>query len=170
MTANYISSITVDQVIDALQSFMQPFMQGGLVVRGQTNRVALPSSPCAVLTELFQDDLDIPYQNYDGNVGITTISGPTKIDIQIDFYGTAAGELCKVIKSVFRSQWAYDQFPANIRPLYTDQGRQAPLITGEEQYESRWILTASLQYNPIVTVPQQSADVLSVASTVDIDL
>ena len=170
MTANYISSITVDQVIDALQSFMQPFMQGGLIVRGQTNRVALPSSPCAVLTELFQDDLDIPYQNYDGNVGITTINGPTRIDIQIDFYGTSAGELCKVIKSAFRSQWAYDQFPSNIRPLYTDQGRQAPLITGEEQYESRWTLTASMQYNPTVTLPQQSADELSVAGTVDIDL
>jgi len=170
MTANYISSITVDQVIDALQSFMQPFMQGGLVVRGQTNRVALPSSPCAVLTELFQDDLDIPYMNYDGNAGTTTISGPTKIDIQIDFYGISAGELCRVIKSAFRSQWAYDQFPANIRPLYTDQGRQAPLITGEEQYETRWILTASLQYNPTVSLPQQSADQLAVAATVDVDL
>jgi hypothetical protein len=108
--------------------------------------------------------------NYDGNAGTTTIAAPTKIDIQIDFYGIKAGELCKAVKSAFRSQWAYGQFPANIRPLYTDQGRQAPLITGEEQYESRWILTASLQYNPTVTLPQQSADELAVAATVDVDL
>ena len=38
-----------------------------------------------------------------------------------------------------------------------------PLVTGEEQYDERWILTASLQYNPIVTIPQQSADALSVS-------
>jgi len=43
------------------------------------------------------------------------------------------------------------------------------LVTGEEQYERRWALTMSLQYNPIVIVPQQSAEVLSMNILNDVD-
>jgi hypothetical protein len=34
-------------------------------------------------------------------------------------------------------------------------------MTGEEQYEVRWVLTTSLQYNAVIIVPQQSADALA---------
>jgi hypothetical protein len=51
--------------------------------------------------------------------------------------------------------------PANIQPLYADNPTQMPLIDGEAQYEQRWKLTASLQYNPIVTVSQDFADTLT---------
>ena len=162
----YTSSITVDQVIDALAAFLAPFMPGAQIVRGQVNRVALPSNPCAVLTEILQVDLSVPHTDYqppvdpDVDDGTATIYGPTRIDVQIDFYGAQAGEFCKTVKTAFRSHWGFAHFPANIKPLYTSDGIQAPLVTGEQQYERRWTLTASLQYNPIVTVPQDFADVL----------
>ena len=44
--------------------------------------------------------------------------------------------------------------------FYCSDGMQSPLVTGEQQWEGRWTLTASLQYNPVVTVPQDFADVL----------
>jgi hypothetical protein len=56
-----------------------------------------------------------------------------------------------------------------IAPLYCDDGQEVPLVTGEEQYERRWALTMSLQYNPIVIVPQQSAEVLSMNILNDVD-
>lgn len=163
---NYVSSITVDQVIDALAAFLAPFMPGASIVRGQVNRVALPSNPCAVLTEILQVDLSVPHTDYQPPtdpapaIGTATIKGPTRIDVQIDFYGVQAGEFCKAVKTAFRSHWGFAHFPANIKPLYTSDAMQSPLTTGEQQYESRWTLTASLQYNPIVTVPQDFADVL----------
>jgi hypothetical protein len=46
--------------------------------------------------------------------------------------------------------------------LYCSDGHQMPLTTGEQQYETRWTLTASLQYNPTVSIPQQSANTLAV--------
>jgi hypothetical protein len=162
----YTASITVDQVIEALAAFMAPFVPGGQIVRGQVNRVALPANPCAVLTELLQVDLSVPHADYQPPVdpapaqGTTTIYGPSRIDVQIDFYGAQAGEFCKTVKTAFRSHWGFSNFPAGIKPLYTSDGMQTPLTTGEQQYESRWTLTASLQYNPIVTVPQDFADVL----------
>ena len=156
----YTSSINVDQVIDALADFLAPFVPGAQVVRAQVNRVAMPSNPGVVLTEMLQVDLSVPATEYQPDAGTATIEGPTRVDIQIDFYGEQAGEFCKTVKTAFRSHWGFAHFPANIKPLYTSDGIQSPLTTGEQQYESRWTLTASLQYNPIVTVPQDFADVL----------
>lgn len=151
-------------------------MPGAQIVRGQVNRVALPPNPCAVLTELLQVDLSVPATDYqppvdpDVDDGTATIKGPTRIDVQIDFYGAQAGEFCKTVKAAFRSQWGFAHFPANIKPLYTSDGIQAPLVTGEQQYESRWTLTASLQYNPIITVPQDFADSLAPAKLLPADV
>ena len=154
------SSITVDQVIDALADFLAPFVPAAQIVRAQVNRVAMPPNPCVVLTEMLQVDLSVPATDSQPDDGTATVAGPTRIDVQIDFYGAQASEFCKTVKTAFRSHWGFAHFPANIKPLYTSDGIQAPLVTGEQQYESRWTLTASLQYNPIVTVPQDFADVL----------
>ena len=165
----YTSSITVDNVIAALGAFLTPFVPGASIVRAQGNRVSMPSNPCVILTELFQDDLSVPATDYRPDDDAADIEGPTQIDIQIDFYGVQAGEFCKTFKTAFRSHWAYTHFPTGIKPLYTSKGVQSPLITGEQQYESRWTLTASMQYNPVVTVPQDFADTLAV-TTIPSDL
>lgn len=166
----YTSSITVDQVIDALAAFLAPFMPGAQIVRGQVNRVALPSNPCAVLTEILQVDLSVPATDYQPLTDTATIYGPSRIDVQIDFYGAQAGEFCKTIKTAFRSHWGFAHFPANVKPLYTSDGVQSPLLTGEQQYESRWTLTASMQYNPTVTVPQEFADEVYLTSVIPADV
>lgn len=175
---NYVSSITVDQVIDALKVFLLPFIPNGAakIVRGQSNRTPMPAAPCVVLTELLQVDLSVPRTDYQPPtapipaIGTATIHGPARIDVQVDFYGLAAGEYCKSAQMAFRSFWGAAQFPANIKPLYTSDGVQSPLITGEEQYEARWTLTASMQYNPVVTVPQEFADELGVHETIAADV
>ena len=152
---DYQSSITVDRVIEVLAAFVTPFIEGGQVVRAQVNRVPQPTPPCAVLTELNQIDLTVPHTDYDDTKAI--VGNSTKINVQIDFYGDKAGDYCKTVKNAFRSQWGYSNFPIDVKPLYTDDGIQAPLITGEQQYASRWILTVAMQYNPTVQMPQQSA-------------
>jgi hypothetical protein len=45
---------------------------------------------------------------------------------------------------------------------------QAALVNGEEQYEERWIVGANLQYNPVVSTPQQFADTLE-ATLINVD-
>lgn len=161
----YTSSVTVDNVIAALGAFLTPFVPEASIVRAQGNRVAMPSNPCVILTELLQVDLSVPTTDYLPASSAADIRGPSRIDVQIDFYGVQAGEFCKTVKTAFRSHWAYTHFPAAIKPLYTSDGVQSPLITGEQQYESRWTLTASMQYNPVVTVPQDFADTLALSVT-----
>lgn len=168
----YSASISIDDVINALVVFLTPFIaaDGGQCVRAQVNRVPMPANPCCVLTELLLVDLSVPSMQYQPQANSATISGPSRIDVQIDFYGDKASEYCKAAKSAFRSQWGFSQFPANIKPLYTSDGVQSPLVTGEQQYASRWTMTASMQYNPIVTVPQDFADALSATVELPVDL
>lgn len=167
---DYVSSIAVDSVIDALKAFLTPFLPNtAQIVRGQVNRVPQPTSPCVVLTEISEIDLCVPYIEYQPSVQTATIHGPTQIGVQIDFYGEASGDYCKAFKAAFRSEWAFSVFPSNIKPLYASDGMQGPLITGEQQYEGRWTVTASIQYNPVVTLPQASATQLAMndVSTAD---
>ena len=169
---NYIASISVDQVIDALKVFLLPFIPDGAnkIVRGQVNRVAQPADPCVVLTELLEVDLSVPRSDYQPDDSTATLHGPTRIDVQLDFYGELSSDYCKAVKSAFRTMWGCTQFPSNIQPLYTSDGVQSPMVSGEAQWQSRWTLTVSLQYNPVMTVPQDFADVLSVLKTVAADV
>ena len=161
---DFIPSIAVDDVIESLGAFIQPFMNGGQVVRAQVNRTPMPNEPCAVLTELLSVDLSIPYQDN------LTLNSSTRIDVQIDFYGPLASEQSRAVQTAFRTGYGFDTFPFNVKPLYTSDGVQAPLVTGEQQWESRWTLTVSMQYNPVVTVPQQSATTATVNIVSAVDL
>jgi hypothetical protein len=165
---NYVSSITVDQVIVALANFLQPFVNPSEIIRAQTNRVPMPPDPCVVLTELLQVDIETPQSIYN-TVDAVNFVNPKKIDIQIDFYGDGSGDRCAAIKTVFRTAYAADQFPDGIKPLFCSDGIQSPLITGEQQWESRWTLTATLQYNPETSVPQEFANELTTNLLVDVD-
>lgn len=165
----YTTSITVDNVIDALADFLQPFVDGAHIVRAQANRVPMPSLPCVVLTELFHVDLRVPSQNYDVLNDEVDLSASNRLDIQVDFYGESAGDYCRSVETAFRTMWGFDHFPAGIKPLYTSDGIQSPLVSGEQQYVPRWTLTVSMQYNPVVAVPQQFADALA-ATTIAADV
>lgn len=158
----YLADITVDAVIKALKTFLTPFVPGAQIIRGQANRVAPPPSPFVALTEILQVPLETPVVSNNPAAAQSTYMGPTRIDIQVDFYGAQAGDYCKALNNVFRTSYAASQFPANIQPLYCSDGHQGPLITAEQQYESRWTLTATLQYNPSVIVPQDYAQALAV--------
>jgi hypothetical protein len=164
----YTPSLAIDDVIDALGSFIQLFVGTAEVIRAEVNRVAPPAGPFVELTEILSVDLETPHVWNDTVAQTSAIKGPARIDIQVDFYGPSAGDWCKAVKGTFRTSYAASQFPANIQPLYCSDGIQSPLITGEEQYEVRWTITCSLQYSPIVTVPQQSATALSVNEIEDI--
>ena len=156
----YVPSIAIDSVFDAIGTFLQPFVTPAQVIRAQVNRVAMPQGDFVELTEISNVDLEYPRQWYDTTNLQRDIIGPKRLAIQADFYGDSAGDWCAVVKTAWRTAWAVSQFPYGIAPLYCDDGSESPLITGEEQYKRRWTMMLQLQYNPILVVPQQSANVL----------
>ncbi len=167
--AQYVASILVDSVIESLGAFIQPFVGTGVqIIRAEVNRVAPPDGPFVELTELMQTDLEYPREWYDTVNLQTNILGPKRLAVQADFYGPQSGDWCACVKMAFRSAYGAAQFPAGISPLYTDDGHQAPLITGEEQYLRRWALTMQLQYNPAVVIDSQAANTLKMNIVEDV--
>jgi hypothetical protein len=89
----------------------------------------------------------------------------SQISIQIDCYGPTSGDRATVISTLLRDEYACDQFAASgvdMQPLYASDAKQMPLIDGEQQYEERWTFEAVLQFNPVITTPQQSANALTI--------
>lgn len=163
-------SITIDNVIAALADFLEPLMPAGTqIVRAQTNRVAMPPPPCVVLTEMGQYDLSTTRATYDINTG-ANFHRSTRIDFQLDFYDGKAGEMCNTAKTLLRSTYGPENFPEGIKPLYCSDGIQSPLITGEEQYEARWTVTVSMQYNPVINVAAEQFDTVGETSVIAADL
>ena len=121
----------------------------------------MPAPACIVLTELLQVALEVPSLTFNDTLQQSDVKSPTRIDIQIDLYGPDAGNQCMAIAGVFRTEYTASVFPDGIKPLYTSDGVQSPLITGEQQWASRWMLTASMQYNPELSIPAQSSNTAS---------
>lgn len=155
--------MSVDAAIAGLADFLQPLMPPGTtIVRAQANRVPQPPAPCIVLTELLQVQLETTSATYRGGDAQTDYLQPKRLDVQMDFYDGDAASMCTIAQTLLRSNYATSSpaWPDGVKPLYCNEGLQSPLITGEQQYESRWTLTVSLQYNAPVTVSQDYFDVV----------
>lgn len=154
--------IVDQQVFGALRAFLLAVLPSGTeVVQGQDNRVAMPLGGFVTMNNAGQTRLTTNVSTYAPTAGTKSVLTETKYDIQLDFYGPASQSWAALTQALFRDAFATDSMPANIQPLYADNPTQMPLIDGEAQYEQRWKLTASLQYNPIVTVSQDFADTLT---------
>lgn len=163
--------MTVDAAIVAIADFLTPFMPLGTeIIRGQTNDVPPPSSPFIELTEILQTQLSTTrIKNIPSNDTASYLM-PARLDIQMDFYGKEAGDMCRIAQTMLRSLYAVEKFPDGIKPLYCNEGIQAPLITGERQFETRWSLTLSLQYNAPTVIDQEFFDQVGQTGVIPADI
>jgi len=165
---------TISDVCVDLIAFIQSVLGSSVpVVRGLGNRVPMPSPASAgfvVITPIYQARLAYNEDTYTIPQGIPpasptqlSVQMSTRIDIQIDCYGPNSGSWAAMLAALWKDEYACNLMH-NCQPLYADDARMIPLIDAEAQYEERWSLTASAQYNPVVTPAQTFGD------TADIDL
>lgn len=137
------------------------------VIQETVNRTAMPPAVpgfvtmqavylARLRTNLESEDLTDP------DPTAMAIEKGTQIDVQLDFYGADSQAYAEIISTLWRSSKACDALAPTCQPLYADEATMVPLIDGEEEYEQRWLLRATLQYNPVVTAPQQYADAAAV--------
>ena len=137
--------------------FFNAFLPAGTeVVQAQDNRVSMPQGGFIAMNNVGMDRLSFNIDQYQSIAQGKTILTPTMYSMQLDFYGPNSQVWAMQTMALFRDEFATNIFPPNIQPLYADNPAQIPLIDGESQYEQRWKLVASLQYNPILSTIQQS--------------
>lgn len=110
----------------------------------------------------------IPAQNVVSETiqaGVMESMQETQFTVQLDIHGPNSADNSQIITTLFRDGYAADMFSAtgfDIAPLYANDPKQLPFLNGEQQIEQRWVVELVLQANPVVSVPQQFADAVSV--------
>ncbi len=154
---------TNDALFIALREFILSIVAGVEVVQGLGNGVAMPEGPFVCLTASGQRRLATNESTYDGLTEERSVKQSTEYSIQVDCYGPESGNHATAITMMLRDAYACDMLaPHGCQPLYSSDPTQSALVNGEENYEQRWMLTAVLQFNPVITVVQQFADALDV--------
>jgi len=152
-----ILDINDQDVFRAMVTFFKSFLPATVeVVQAQDNRVPMPKTGFVAMNNTGMDRISFNVDSYQPVPQGKTILTPTRYSMQLDFYGPESQTWAMQTVALFRDEYATQIFPSNIQPLYADDPVQIPLIDGESQYEQRWKLVASLQYNPILSTTQQS--------------
>lgn len=166
-----VSAATISVTESMLYTALRTFLLGLVscpVLQSQQNRVAMPTGNFILMTSLMTPALStdrvafVPGQSNPGN---ETHSRSMRWDVQLDCYGPSAADMAALIATTFKTDYATRQFALaaiELQPLYANDPRQMTIIDSEQQYEPRWIIELALQYNPVVTLPQDYAMSLSV--------
>jgi hypothetical protein len=150
-------------VFTVLGQFLEQTLPGGVeVVQGQDNYVPPPNATdYVVMWPIRRSRLSTNHVEYDPAVEAAgrAISAPTDAVIQLDFHGVNCADNTQIFTTLFRDPFATGFFEGSgYTPLYCDDGQQLPFLTGEKQFENRWVLYAHLQATPTVSTTQQFAD------------
>lgn len=166
-------AVTVTPSLSDVYAQMRAFLRalvvptGTEVIRGQSNRTPQPKGDHVLMQDVALTKLTTNIESYTADT--LTIRAETQMRMQLDFYGLPAGEQALAASTLLRSSTAVVSLQPVCTPLHADDAFQSPLVTAEQQYLQRWTLEVFLQWNPIVTLPQQSADTLS-AILVNVDV
>jgi len=163
---SFTVSITDSDVFTALRTFLLTVTSNALaVIQGLDNRVPMPTGGFILMQGITRERLATNIDSYTldlgGNNDSKSMTQKINYGIQIDVYSDTAADYATVISTAFRDMYAYDVFPANIKPLYCDDPKQLQFTNGEMQYEKRYMMMMYLQYDPTVTTPAQLATELS---------
>jgi len=157
-------SVTETQLYTALRSLLLSLLSCP-VIQTQQNRAAMPTGAFCAMTSLGTYGLSTDKPAYSPTSGSESHTRATRWDVQLDFYGPNATDNANLIATMVKSDYACTQLASaaiEIQPLYANDPRQMSIVNAEQQYEKRWIVEASFQFNPVISVPQDFANSLTV--------
>lgn len=167
-------NITLTDLYTKVRAFIRDQIGDVEVVQGLGNEVPTPPGAFVCMTAVFQGRLSTNISTYIDEYPLPDpvqekrIELKQRVDLQLDFYGPDSQAWATTIEALWRDEKGCEGLAPTCQPLYADEARMIPLITGEEQYLERWSLTGTLQYNPIIALPQEFAGTLEV-DLIDVD-
>jgi hypothetical protein len=159
---------TFEDLYTRLRAFVVDVVPVGVaVIQGLGNRVASPSPLIGyvAMTANLISPHRTPVESWDRDnldPDAIAIEQGTLVRVQLDCYGPASADWAVMLAATIRTEYACRLLAPVTVPLYADDPTQAPLIDSEAAYESRWIVGARLQYNPVVSTPMEFADTAEV--------
>jgi hypothetical protein len=140
------------------------------ILRGQQNRVPMPDIPFVLMTTVGtprrigtnKDSTEAVI--VDGAlVGFTAAVGADfEYAVQADFYSPQAEAWAMAAELLWRDAIGFAAMPPGMKPLYSEDRRQVPLVGAENQWVQRWTMTLYLDYQPTWTQPCEAATAITV--------
>jgi hypothetical protein len=174
-----VSGFAVTPVLGAVYAALVPFiatvtgLPAANIVLGIPNRAAMPSPGFISIQALHRHRLRTNIHGpvavgAPGQPGTLNIEEGVELTLQIDCYSEpvadaaaqTAEDWATMLSATLRDEYGCDQLAPTVTPLFADDAQMIPLVAGEEQYEERWALEARFQYDPVTTIPQESAAAL----------
>lgn len=162
---------TLSQTEDAIMEAVRTFLLSVLptpsppVVQAQANRVPEPKAAnYIVMTPMSRLRLATNVETWDfADTDPATIVAKhsTEFKVQLDIHGELGSDWAQIIATVIQGDYAFENMPEGVKPLYATDGHQIPFLNGEHQYESRWAVTLAFQVAPIVSTAMQFAATLT---------
>lgn len=164
---SYTVSITESQIFTALRAWIIASI-GDQVVQGFTNRVSSPKGAFVEMSGLVKTNLSTNMRQFTSPVNPATVGvqqNQKSIDytIQLDVYGAGSSDIATILDVAYAAEttWAFfNNLVPGLAPLYMEDPKQSPIVTGEQQYDQRWTLVAHVQFLPSITDAQESATVV----------
>ena len=159
---------------------IRSFLLGSIdceVVQGRDNLVA-PLITGIVITPLFEKRLSTNEHDYHDTQDLHGVDNGTvdtnqsmELTLQIDCYGPESSSWANIITTLWRDEYAYDAMGADVKPIDADDPKPIEFVDPSEHgYVERWMLTATVQYNPTVTTSMQFFDTAATPYLVAADL
>lgn len=158
---------TTDTLAIALRSFILGVVPGVEVVQGLGNGVPMPPDSFIAFTPTLLRRLSTNHASYAIDMS-RAVTMPTEYSVQVDCYGPLSGDWATALTAMWRDQYGVEAMKPSAAPLHSSDPMNMPLVNGEENYEARYTFTAVLQFNPLVTLSQQSALALA-AELISVD-
>lgn len=162
---------STEQLFVLVQSFIMSLLPLDIdhVIRGLDDDVPMPIGDFVLMSEGKIERLSTNIDYNDSATQVRSVMMPTEYSMQIDCYGPNSGDYATILTAMWRDQYGCDALAPDAAPLYSTSPIQMPLTNAEKNYEKRFTLTLLLQFNPVVSAQQQSANALK-ANLIDVDV
>lgn len=163
---NFVVTPTDDDMYTAIGNAIMAWLglDAAHIVQEFNNEVAMPVGPFVGMRfgtrKRLRTNKTIWDRTNPAPTAVTKEQG-VQIACQLDCYAPNSGDWASILTTLFRDPVGVAALDPICAPLYCDDGRRAPLTDSEEQYEDRWIVMLYLQYNPVLSTPQDFADTLA---------
>ena len=126
------------------------------IIQAFQNNNPLPEN-AIVMQALFERNLAETSTYYTPTQEQAHAQNSVDVRIQLSFYGPEAEKRSRTVYTLWKSYYSTDRMTL-CQPLYANGRDRRPYINESNQYEDRWIVDLSLQYNPRVTYAQDFTD------------
>lgn len=153
----YAVDVKEASVFAALRKFLLELAPGVEVIRANVNRVPMPKGAFTLLTILRKERISTLHRTYTDTEteGTQNNRQPYQYVMQIDFFGSDAGDRAAVFTALWHDFTAFDNMPGNIKPLYCNDPVMMPITDAEREYQERWMVEARIEVNPVIRVPME---------------